>query len=276
MVAISGRKRPPVPASQNLEGPGASTTEESGSTSPNLAGNESHHGDGSSGAIATATATTPVPGNNNVDQQKSPASNRKRQHAVISTVTAAAPNESAALVFPPTIFTDAIYSAGIRIAAGTAADAAAGADEEVQTLLVPPTNYIERDTGRLATRLSKKDMEWYHYQKIPPRAPSLSNTERKLWSHHVAAKHAAQRHFPAETCRLLGAITRTVIETCNSDDDEIKVKVNNSSNNTSINESIPLNNHDRKNKKSKRSNKKTKLEIPEGGQVKKVKGRGVG
>lgn len=249
------RKRPPAPTFQHQEGPGAPTAEESGIASPNLARVESINHSDHSRAVATVPALLP----GNVKQRTLLASKRKRKRPNASISTAATAHNESILVFPPTIFTDAIYSAGIRMAAAAEdADAASDDGEQAQALLVPHPNYIERDAGRLAKIWSKKDVESYHYQKLA-RTPSLTQTEQKLWSHCWAAKCAAVQHYPAEACRLLGIITRHVTETCSSDDEEIN---NNNS------EPLVLNNHDRKRKKFKRS--KTKQTIPVG-EAEKVK-----
>jgi hypothetical protein len=186
-----GGNGPSVPPLHHQEGQGAHNALESSNGSQNLAGNEANVASVATSAPSVLLHSPPL-ANVPVNLDKKPAA--KRKHGAIS---ATAMGE----FFPPTIFTDAIYSRGIRTAHADSGKV--------------PANYIQRDAGQLSRLLSKEDVEAYHYKDNEcPRKPSLTQTESKLWSHTDAARCAAQMHFPAETGRLLGVITRHFTETC--------------------------------------------------------------
>jgi superfamily II DNA or RNA helicase len=167
-----------------------------------------------------ATSKSPLEDVNNVNVGKKntsltpPPSGQKRKHSVIETATstttvAAASKIRPALstqLFPPCLFTDAIYSKGIRTADPSKVPSNYIVTHPKQLQKLAPVQYL--------ARYPYKQEHKHQQRESPRRQPFLTATENKLWFHQAAAKYAAQKHFPMQVGRLMGIITRTLTEHC--------------------------------------------------------------
>ena len=111
-------------------------------------------------------------------------------------------------IFPPTVFSDAIYSKGIRVFPNSVKET------NVVVSLSYDYDYAAPLTAAVKSRLSIDTFQRYQYNGDT--VPLLSSSEMRLWNHKRAAKSAAQLHFPMNVFRLLGTITREVTVTNDS------------------------------------------------------------
>lgn len=107
-------------------------------------------------------------------------------------------------VFPPTIYSDAIYSRGIRMFPDSG-------EEKPQSQCVSLSytcDYIDPLTTAVKNRLNIPKSLPYSYNKDS--VPVMAEQDARLWMHKRAARSAVQQHFPIQIFRLLGTITREV------------------------------------------------------------------
>jgi muconolactone delta-isomerase len=112
-------------------------------------------------------------------------------------------------VFPPTIFSDVIYSKGIRLFPEYV-------QEDSQNVSLS-YSYDYTTRMKAATKESLK-LKVSRNSSFPNRAnsvPLLDSQDVLLWSHKKAAKSAAEQHWPMPIFRLLGVISREVSVTDN-------------------------------------------------------------
>ena len=103
-------------------------------------------------------------------------------------------------LFPPTIFTDCVYTRGILVPNNnnpttTANNNNAAEDGGVEEVVVQiPNDYFGQDNPLTTT--------------TPPRTiPALSENDAARWNDNYAAQAAARRRSPMNAVRLLGTIT---------------------------------------------------------------------
>lgn len=107
-------------------------------------------------------------------------------------------------VFPPTIYSDAIYANGIRVFPETCQEL----PQDDSVSLTYNHDYIAPLTTATRNKLKiPRDIPYYHSTDSVPLLPP---PDAKLWPHKKAAKMAVAQHFPMNVFRLLGVITREV------------------------------------------------------------------
>ena len=108
-------------------------------------------------------------------------------------------------VFPPTIYSDAVYSKGIRLFPESCQS------ENDRVSLDYDYDYTAPMTAATRRKLGIQRTLPYPYNGDS--VPVLSEQDAQIWSHKRASRSAVQQHFPMQVYRLLGTITRQVTVT---------------------------------------------------------------
>lgn len=109
-------------------------------------------------------------------------------------------------VFPPTIFSNFIYSKGVRLFP----ESIQQNPQHVSLTCSYDYMYASPALTKKSLKISKNNLSFSHDAN---NIPLLDPQDVLLWSHKRAAKSAAQQHWPMPVFRLLGVITREVLET---------------------------------------------------------------
>jgi hypothetical protein len=109
-------------------------------------------------------------------------------------------------IFPPTVYSDAVYSKGIRLFPESCEA------ENDSVSLSYDYDYVA-PTMTAATRRKLGIQRSLPYTYNGDSVPVLSEQDAQIWSHKRASRSAVQQHFPMQVYRLLGTITRQVTVT---------------------------------------------------------------
>jgi muconolactone delta-isomerase len=112
-------------------------------------------------------------------------------------------------VFPPTIFSDVIYSKGIRLFPESIRE------DSQNVSLSYSYDYTAPLTAETKKSLKVKVSRNSSFPNVTNSVPLLNSQDALLWSHKRAAKSAAEQHWPMPIFRLLGVISREVFVTDN-------------------------------------------------------------